>query len=209
MTHLTRDVLLAWRDAPTDALRAQVVPHLAACQRCSALFAELIRTASAAGEPERFNPAEFVSRGLAAGGPAAGEVKRRSAWPLVALAAAAVVVLAVFVARQAGNSTADSPPVVRGGESLRAVAPAGEVDGVPEFVWDSPGDAPSYRIEIVDGTGGPIYEARVSGARRLTLPPAIAARLMPGLDYRWSVSRLDARGDIADSSPLQSFRIRR
>jgi hypothetical protein len=67
MTHLSRDALVAWRDHPTEEGRAVVVPHLAVCHECSAVYAELMRTLSVDAGPQHFNPADFQARGVAVG----------------------------------------------------------------------------------------------------------------------------------------------
>ena len=85
VTHLTRDELVRWRDAPHQGDRDRIVLHLAACDDCGALYAELMRTRPATAAAEVLAPAAFAKAGLKAG------PTRPAAWRRVAnlLAAAA------------------------------------------------------------------------------------------------------------------------
>ena len=200
MRHLTRETLVAWRDHPTEDARAPVVGHLATCNACGALYAELIRTRPAEDVADLPDHEDFVARGRALRPTAA---PRRRRWPLVTLAAAAVVVLAVFVT---WPRPAD-PPVARGASDLDVIAPVGAVPEATVISWRAPAGSDIFRVEIMDASGNVIHEARVTGSRRFVLPPDLTTRLLPGIQYRWMVSRLDARGDTIDSSPLAAFTI--
>jgi hypothetical protein len=204
MTHLSRETLIAWRDHPTAEGRAHVVTHLAICDACTAAFADLVRTRPPGAPPQHFNAAEFTARGL---GVRARVASRRSRWTWgwAALATAAVVVVAVFVAQP------DVPPVStsRGGTAaLQALVPAGLVDDASTFTWTSTNDAGPFRLEISDAAGTVVFDTRVAGKLAFTLPADVRARLQRGVEYRWSVSRLDARGDTVDASALVRFTVR-
>jgi hypothetical protein len=206
MTHLSRDVLVAWRDHPTEDLRAAVVAHLAVCNACAARYAELVRTRPADQPPQQPDLDAFRVRGLAVRTepPAVSRVPR---WPFLTLAAAALVALAVFVARP--RPATAPPPVMRGAASFAAVGPVGPVTDASVFTWRAPAGSSAFRIEILDASGVVVHEAQVRGADRFVLPPEVAAQLRPGVTYHWMVSRLDGRGDVIDSSPIASFTIAR
>jgi hypothetical protein len=67
MTHLTRADLTRWRDAPDPADRDRIVLHLAECDECGALYADLMRTRPAAAGPDELEPAAFMKAGFEAG----------------------------------------------------------------------------------------------------------------------------------------------
>jgi hypothetical protein len=203
VTHYSRDQLVAWRDHPTEEARAVIVPHLARCGRCAAQYAELMRTRPATAADRTLDPADFLARGVAA---YKGQASRRWAgrrW-IVPLAAVASLVLVVFALRP---DDAPEPPVLRGGAGLEAIAPAGPVASASEFTWSGPAET-SFRLEISDPLGAIVHEARVRGSS-YTLPPDVRATLMPGVEYQWTVARLDARGDTIDVSAPARFTIRR
>lgn len=204
MTHLSREALVLWRDHPSEDARATVVAHLAVCNQCAAFYAELVRTRPLEEEavPSRFDPAEFKARGLALRRGAAPRPGRR--WLIMTLAAAAIVVLAVFAVQR---RPPDESPVTRGAAGLQVVAPVGAVDRLAELTWTAPGSSDTFLVEILDASGGLLHEARVRGRQSFVMPPDVRARLQPGVEYRWMVSRLDARGERVESSPLATFRI--
>lgn len=204
MTHLSRETLIGWRDHPTPDGRAHIVAHLAICETCAATFADLVRARPADAPPQQFNPADFTARGL---GVRARVATRRSRWTWgwAALAAAAVVVLAIFVAQPGVPPESTS----RGGTAaVQALVPVGLVDDATTFTWTSANDAGPFRLEISDAAGNVVFDTRVAGKLAVTLPAEVRAKLQRGVEYRWSVSRLDARGDIVDASALTSFKIR-
>lgn len=203
MSHLTRQELLVWRDYPTEDARPRVVGHLAACDACAGLYAEIVRTAPAAAEPARFDAAAFVPRGLEA----ARRGRRSSgarAWWVAGLAAAAGLALTVLV----WPPGPEPESTVRGARAFQALLPSGPVARVDAFTWDAPEGAESFRIEIADESGALVHEMRVTG-RRAVLPAEAAARLRPGVRYTWLISRLDARGDTIESAPAVGFVIGR
>jgi len=80
VTHLSREMLADWRHRPTEALRAEVVPHLAACRECAATYAELVRADVPDTGPVHFNPADFTPRGLEIGTRALAGSRWSRAW---------------------------------------------------------------------------------------------------------------------------------
>jgi hypothetical protein len=211
VTHLGREALARWRDQPSAEARAEVVDHLARCPDCAARLADLVRDrpVPVTGSPSRFQPAPFVARGLAVRQQAAGPVTRRRAtgaagWSILVGAAAAVVVLALAV-RLAPPA---SPVVTRGRPVLAIVSPIGDVADATEFRWSAPAGASAFRLEILDAGGQLVHEGRVRGSA-VTLSDGVAALLVPGEEYSWTVSRLDGHGNLIDTTPPAAFVIRR
>ena len=207
MTHLSREQLEHWRDltgTPADDERRTIVEHLAICQSCAALYAELVRARPAGAATTRFDPADFVAAGLRAGGQPVQKARPRRRW-LVPLAAAASFLLIVIVVRW---PRATETPVTRGSAVVSAVAPSGTIDRLDAFVWDAPDGSNRFRLEVLDGSGQPVFEIRVEG-RRFDVTPELRTRLRAGVEYQWMVSRLDARGETVDSSPLRRFTVAR
>jgi hypothetical protein len=212
MTHLTRDDLLRWRDTPDPADRDRIVLHLAACDECGAVYAELMRTRPAAAGPEELVPAAFTKAGADAGpvplarpAPAAGSTRsarwRRFAVPL---AAAAIVILGVTTLLKR------DPVSFRGGDSEpRLSAPSGSVDsGALAFQWTTPPDTPAQRLLIyaLDDPAQPVVDTRnVTSPFRLAADQA--ARLRPGVDYRWMIEFTTRDGRV-ETSAARGFRLR-
>lgn len=204
MTHLTRDELLAWRDHPSPASRDGIVGHLAACDECSAVYAELIRTRSAETPPERFAARDFVARGYAAAArpPASVLAFRPRVW--IPLAVAAAILLAVLLpVMRPGTDAVVETGVVRGSVP-EALAPAGPTRGAIEFRWASPSAADRYAVEVKDGAGQRVFY-RETRDMRLGGDAALDAALRPGLRYTWTVTALDATGETLSQSPPREF----
>ncbi|MEZ5319533.1 MAG: hypothetical protein R2752_19190 [Vicinamibacterales bacterium] len=223
MTHLTRDELERWRDAPDESDRDRIVTHLAACASCAAAHAALVRVrpveggvaASAEGdlgafvsEGYRHAPAAIAPPAFeAAPRPAPSRpvpAPRRQPWWLAPLAAAAVLVLAMTVPRLLTQPV--EPPIARGG-TWAALEPAGDIDVESlVFRWTAPEPAGAYLVEVFDASGTRLWSRRVD-ASPAAADPALVSRLVPGASYRWTVSSLDARGVAMSSSPLTVFQV--
>lgn len=210
MAHLSRETLIAWRDAPSEAARAEVVTHLASCPACAAAYAELVRVAAVAEPPRIFDPETFKARGMAAfeparsAGPEARRAFRLARWFLVPAGTVVVALVAILLVRP----DSDDGNVTRGGTTLHAIAPVGSVATLPAFTWDAPADGDLFRIEIMDASGKVVHDARVRG-RSYVLPADAAARLTSGTEYRWMISRVDSRGETLEVSPPALFKINR
>lgn len=202
MAHLTREAMIAWRDAPSEASRADVVAHLASCAACAAAYAELVRTAPASDPPRVFDPETFKARGLAAHSTGQRPPFRLARWVLVPAGTVAIALVALLFVRPDSGEI----PVTRGSTALHAIGPVGTVATPSTFTWDAPADADLFRLEITDASGAVVHEARVRG-RSYTLPADAAARLTRGVEYRWTISRIDSRGETLDVSPPAVFRI--
>jgi hypothetical protein len=215
MTHLTRADLTRWRDAPDPADRDRIVLHLAECDECGALYADLMRTRPAAAGPDELEPAAFMKAGFEAGpvpqpttapaiqstSPARSGMWRRVAIPL---AAAAVVILGVTTLLRRDSAS------FRGGDNaLQLSAPSGTVaTGALTFQWTAPPDTPSQRLLVyaLDDPSQPAVDAKnVTSPFRLTGEQA--ARLRPGTDYRWMIEFTTRDGRV-ETSPATAFRLR-
>jgi hypothetical protein len=131
-------------------------------------------------------------------------------WLVPAAAAALLIALTVVWPRL---RPLPEESVVRGGSRLRAIAPVA-ADLVPagpiELIWTAPVSADTtFRVEITDAAGTVIFDGKVTGAPKVTLPLEVQSQLKPGAPYHWLVSRLNARGDVVQSSSLATFTIGR
>lgn len=142
--------------------------------------------------------------------PAAKPPARSSIWRL---AAAVILVLGAGILFQLSRSGAPSLPapgtgnVVRGGE-VEAVAPVGEVAGIPsELRWEPRPAAVSYRVRLSTVDDTVLWETTVP-APPARLPAEIAGQLHRAVVYVWTVEALDASGArVAISEPVR-FRAR-
>lgn len=208
MTHLTRDELMAWRDAPASGARAHIVGHLAACDACAALYAELIRTAAHDGPPRHFDPQAFTGKGYETLGEPRGRMLVFERKLFIPLAAAAAIILAIWLPdwRAGGEGSVDSPVVMRGGRP-EAVAPAGDVRSPLEFRWSVSAGAARYAIEVNDAAGARVFY-RETRDEHLTEDAAMDAAVRPGVRYTWTVTTLDEAGEaIAQSLPRAFMRL--
>ena len=140
-------------------------------------------------------------------------VRRPAASQLWKLAAALVLVLGgglLFELSRSGAPSLPPPQVggpVRGGE-VEAVAPAGEVAGVPaELRWEPKAGARSYRVRLSSVDDTVLWEATVP-APPARLPAAVAAGLHRAVAYTWTVEALDASGARIATSEPSRFRAR-
>jgi hypothetical protein len=208
MTHLTRDELLRWRDAHDAADRGRIVEHLAECDDCGAMYAELIRTRPATEGPIALDARDFVAAGVAAGAPS---VPRRSWWraPAVWIAipatAAAALVLMTVISRPSIPPLSEPTSTTRG-SALVPLSPAGPVAGRLEFRWTSPFAASRYRIVVRDASGVVVLSHETTEERLVTDDATM--RGLPRGAYTWSVEALDATRRTIDTSRPQSFELR-
>ena len=100
------------------------------------------------------------------------------------------------------------PTLRGGGGSPQPIAPVGRVDRLRDFVWRGPMYVSAFRIEIRDTRGALIHDERIR-QRYLRLTPELKGRLRPGVEYHWTVSRLDERGVAIAVSPQATFTVPR
>lgn len=207
MTHLTQAELLAWRDSPSEAGRGRVVAHLAACDQCGAAYAELIRTRAVEDPPSaapHFRAEDFVARGYSAGTPARARVLPFRRYLMLPLAAAAALALFVWLpARRPAPDPVTPTGTVRG-TSLQLLAPSGAVTGPIEFSWSSPVSPDRYALEVKDAAGQRVVY-RETRDDRVRADAELEAMLRPGMSYTWTVTALDAAGEVISRSQPASF----
>lgn len=202
MTHLTRADLVAWRDTPAELDRGRIVGHLAECDACSALYAELIRTRAPEPATAHFDREAFARRGYGAVQTPPGRVLVFQRKLFIPLAAAAALLLVLWLpsTRRTVEEGRDPAPVMRGGRP-DALAPAGQVGGPIEFRWTSPMAADRYAVEVKDAAGQRLFY-RETRDTRLAADAALESALRPGVRFSWTVTALDAAGEaLAHSTP--------
>jgi len=204
VTHLTRDELVAWRDAPSPESRDAIVGHLAACDECSAVYAELIRTRGAEGPPQRFQARDFVAPGYAAKARPAARVLMFQPRLWIPLAVAAGILLVVLLPGMRQGTDAVVETNAARGSAPEALAPAGETSGAIEFRWASPSAADRYAVEVKDAAGQRIFY-RETRDERLAGDAVLDAALRPGVRYTWTVTALEATGEAISQSPPREF----
>ena len=132
--------------------------------------------------------------------PAAASSMTRWMLPL-----AAIVVLAVgitIVGRRDGASVPPDPGTVRGTE-LQVIAPAGSVDTIRQFTWQSPIRAERYRVIVRKGTTV-IWQTEVTGPSAPAPPVNVIER---DVQYEWVVEAIDREGNVRMTSPPQPFSV--
>lgn len=207
MSHLTRDELTRWRDEAPPAERDHIVGHLATCDTCGALYAELVRTRPAKHFATKLRPADFVARGYRAYAPAKAGAWTFRDWRVWSTVAAAVVVIV--------TGTLLTPSVDRGskplaggsevrGTSIQVLSPIGIVTPPVTFRWSSPVRATTYSLEVRDETQALVHSAKVR-AEEAPLPSNLQNGLTPGGRYFWVVVALDAAGEEIMRSAPQAF----
>lgn len=205
MTHLTRAELVAWRDTPAELDRGRIVGHLAECDACTALYAELIRARAPEPAAAHFDREAFAKRGYGAVDAPSGRllVFQRKLFIPLAAAAALLLVLWLPSTRRAAEESGDPAPVMRGGRP-HAEAPAGAVRGPIEFRWTSPVPADRYAVEVKDAAGQRVFY-RETRDTALRADASLDGALRPGVRFSWTVTALDAAGEAISQSAPRDF----
>lgn len=159
-------------DAP-DRQRHQSHAHIAVCSRCQlALLHMRDREPSVA-----------------------------SSWARWALPLAAVAVLAIgFTLREPTDTLIEPPDTVRGTD-VQVIAPAGAVDVLRQFSWQSPIRAERYRVIVKRGSTI-VWQTETTGFNVAPPPAGVIER---DVEYQWQVEAIDREGDVRMTSPSQSF----
>lgn len=187
---------LAASSLPSEQ-RDRTLAHVVACASCA-------RTYRAIDALRREAPA-LESGTPAASPPRAGLAPR---WLAPGLAAAAVVLVAVGVARMgdpvpprdAPTSVTRSAPVA----TLVPIAPAGTLPAAPDrFRWEKWDAVETYRVLLFTGDGRPVWTSGDVAETELAWPSGIER--LPG-DYLWRVSGV-RDGVVAAESRMTAFRI--
>jgi hypothetical protein len=161
--------------------------HIQICSRCQLVMLHV----GGAGE---------------AGG--AGKAAETS-WKTWALPLAAVLVLAVgftVTTRRDATTTIDPVDTVRGTE-LQVMAPAGAVEIIREFRWQSPIQAERYRVIVRRAASGAseriiVWQGETTG---LSLAPPPSGVIERDVQYEWLVEAIDREGNVRMTSPPQPF----
>lgn len=132
---------------------------------------------------------------------------------VLALAAAAVLAIGLWLvfdrrdADRAGAGAGDGTSVrpseagtVRGTE-IQLVAPAGAVDSIREFSWQSPIRAERYRVIVRHGKTV-VWQVETSA---LSVAPPEAGVIERDVQYEWRVEAIDREGHVQMTSPSQPF----
>jgi hypothetical protein len=167
---LDDDIIAGLADGTLDpALRATVLPHLAACRRCRTTLASVTR---ALAEPA-------VARGISA----AERGPRRLYRVALPLAAAAVVLLLLWAPgrENVGPGHRGDEPVVT---TPVPVSPVGTVAAASVLVWTRVPGADGYRVTLFDAAGRVAYETRATDTAA-ALPDSLV--LVAGRPYLWKV----------------------
>lgn len=204
MTHLTRAELAAWHATPAESDRAHIVGHLAECDVCGAMYAELIR-AHVPDALEHFTAGQFRDAGYAALAPSHGRMLLFRPRVLLPVAAAAAILLAVWVPtlRREDDPARSTPQVLRGGVP-EAIAPSGDVTGPIEFRWTAPAGADRYAVEVKGQDGRRVFY-RETRDPRLSAGAELDAALAPGGAFTWTVATLDGSGEVIAESHPRAF----
>jgi hypothetical protein len=129
-------------------------------------------------------------------------------WAAVGVSVAAVAAAAWFLIPRAGTPP---PPLVLSGDetvrgaSLTALAPSGDVAGIPALLeWKAAGENIEYKITLAGKV--PLMAASTMETY-LTLPESVRARMKAGEKYFWQVQAFKADGTLIAVSGRVRFRV--
>lgn len=122
----------------------------------------------------------------------------RPVYGLAAVAAGLVVAALWF----ATPRPPDGGEVVRNSE-LIALSPSGATSSL-EFKWQSPLAAAKYRLVIRDAGGTVVFSGDTT-ALSINIDTTARSRFATMVDYSWTVSGLDASGEVIAESSARSF----
>jgi hypothetical protein len=199
VNHPSSDELRAWYEQGSAADRKRIIGHLAECDACRrSLAAMAAADDSVPVSTPIVTAAEAAPLGYAARKADTGSL---GAWawlhnPLVRLAGAAAVVALVFwVTTPTVNQTRRAIPTMSTGTS-------GGTGTAQEFRWESPFQAPQYRVSVRDAKGVLIFSGETT-ASPFRPNETMRSQLVAGETYTWKVESLDGTGaTIAESVPV-------
>jgi len=185
--------------------------HVAGCVRCqkeAALWSSLNDPAPRGDENAdvQWIVKELERRNAA---PAAAAARRPFWRPLSAIAAALVLAAAL------GYALRDRVPQLTGtggaetyrGTRLQVTSPVGDQRDLPRRLeWLAVDGAVNYEVSMFEVDRTPLWSGS-SSVPRVEVPPAAAARFVPGKTVMWEVVARDASGVSLASSGPQSFRV--
>lgn len=122
-------------------------------------------------------------------------------WVLPIAAVAVLGVAITLVDRRDGTSV---PPETGGtvrGTELQITAPAGAVETIREFAWQSPIRADRYRVMVRRGSTL-VWQTETT---TLSAAPPPAGIIQRDVQYEWQVEAIDREGNVRMTSPPQPF----
>jgi hypothetical protein len=203
--HLSREELIAWRDDGAGD-RTGLVAHLAVCEACRELAAELERNRPVNDAVPRFDARDFVGSGYRAGATAtAPRHARRWIWPAAAAALIVLALVPVWLVR-----LDKAPDTLRGNQT--ALVPVRPVDDVSisadelTFEWRGASATDRVRLNVVDldQPDQPLIEREVTGSRYEPTADE-RRRFRSGQSVHWYLERRSGSGG---PSPTARFRVR-
>src|SRR5688500_3468453 len=129
----------------------------------------------------------------------AGALKRVGGWALP-IAAVVVLGIAITLVDRSGGTLVLPPDTVRGTE-IQITAPAGAVEMIREFTWQSPIRAERYRVVVRRGSTL-IWQTETT---TLSAAPPPAGIIQRDVQYEWLVEAIDREGNVRMTSPPQPF----
>ena len=161
--------------------------HIHVCSRCQLVLLHLAEPAtgasSEAGEARR-----AVAR------------QRVGGWMLPIAAVALLAVAVSLIDRRGPGVVPPGYDTVRGTD-LQPTAPAGAVEMIREFSWQSPIRAERYRVIVKQGSTV-VWQAETAGLRVAPPPSGVLQR---DVQYEWQVEAIDREGNVRMTSPPQPF----
>jgi hypothetical protein len=126
----------------------------------------------------------------------------RWALPIAAVTVLGVALTLVRIDRSAvtPGAEADHAGTVRGTE-IQITAPAGAVEIIREFAWQSPIRVERYRVIVRRGSTV-VWETETPGLRAAPPPAGVIQR---DVQYEWQVEAIDREGNVRMTSPPQPF----
>lgn len=117
------------------------------------------------------------------------------------IAAVALLGVALTLVRT-DRSVVTDPGTVRGSE-IQITAPAGSVETIREFAWQSPIRAERYRVIVRRGSTA-VWQTETTG---LSAAPPPAGVIQRDVQYEWQVEAIDREGNVRMTSPSQPFSV--
>lgn len=130
------------------------------------------------------------------------------------IAGLAAACLVVVVAISSRGPRLETIPEQGGGSSVYRSAsvelmePKGDVAAAPtRFQWTPVTGAASYEVSLMEVDGAEMWKGETT-ADRISIPPAVRARLVPGKTVVWKVTVRAVGGSTLYHSPTERFRVK-
>lgn len=203
-----------------DAAQAQwLEAHVASCNACAAERALCAAFTADGDDDVAEDDLDFVVKRLAAQRHSSDNVvpmvarRRRLVQPLLALATAAALVLAVLpvIGPMLWDAPVLPPPeagtVVRG-THITALEPTGGLSALPQALrWEPHSGAARYRATIRTVDDAILWQNTVPPSDSVEIPVSALEQMHAAVVYTWQVEALDERGNRIAASTPESFRV--